>query len=215
MLGINIDTFLTFNEHVSKLCKKASQKLHAISRISSYLNKNKLRLIMNSFFSSQFGYCPLVWMFHNRRYDNKINCLHEQMLRIVYKDYKSSFAELLSEDKSLTVHHRNVQKQAIEMYKVKNELCPKIMLDLFKEVTHSYNLRNSLICGSYKIKTVRYGTETITYIGPKIWSIIPDKIRESASLETFSQKIKLRKPNSCPCRICKKYIANVGFVNLS
>ena len=145
LLGINIDTFLTFNEHVSKLCKKASQKLHAISRISSYLNKNKLRLIMNAFFSSQFGYCPLVWMFHNRRYNNKINCLHEQMLGIVYKDYKSSFAELLSEDKSLTVHHRNVQKQAIEMYKVKNELCPKVMLDLFEEVTHSYNLRNSLI----------------------------------------------------------------------
>ena len=58
------------------------------------------------------------------------------MLRIVYKDYKSSSAELFSEDKSLTVHHRNVQKLAIEMYKVKNELCPKIMLDLFKEVTH-------------------------------------------------------------------------------
>ena len=137
------------------------------------------------------------------------------MLRIVYKNYKSSFAELLSENKSLTVHHRNVQRLAIEIYKVKNELCPKIMLDLFKEVTHSYNLRNSLICGSYNIKTVRYGTETITYLGPKLWSVILDEIRESASLETFRQKIKLWKPNSCPCRICKKYIANVDFVNLS
>ena len=59
---------------------------------------------------------PYVWMFHNRRYSNKINCLHERMLRIVYKDCKSSFAERLSEDKSFTVHHRNVQKLAIEMY---------------------------------------------------------------------------------------------------
>ena len=137
------------------------------------------------------------------------------MLRIVYKDYKSFFAGLLSEHKSLTVHHRNVQKLAIEMHKVKNEICPKNMLHLFKEVTHPYNLRNSLICGFYKIKTVRYGTETITYRGPKIWSIIPDEIRESASLETFRQNIKLWKPNNCPCRICKKYIANVDFVNLS
>ena len=194
MLGINIDNFLTFNKHVSKLCKKASQKLHAIARISSYLNKNKLRLIMNAFFSFQFGYCPLVWMFHNRRYNNKINCLHEKMLRIVYKDYKSSFAELISENKSFTVHHRNVQKLTIKMHKLKNELCPKIMLDLFKEGTHPFHLRNSLICDSYKIKTVRDGTETITYLGPKIWSIIPDKIRESVSLETFRQKIKLWKP---------------------
>ena len=101
------------------------------------------------------------------------------------------------------------------MYKVKNELCPKIILDLSKELAHPYNLRNGLIYGSYKIKSVRYGTETITYLGPKIQLIIPDEIRESASLETFRQKMKLWKPDSCPCRICKKYIANVGFVNLS
>ena len=62
------------------------------------------------------------------------------------------------------------------------------MLDLFKEVTHPYNLRNGLICGSYKIKTVRFGTETITYLGPKIWSIIPHEIRESASLELSGEK---------------------------
>ena len=58
LLGINIDHFLTFNEHVSKLCKKASQKLHAIAHISSYLNKNKLRLIMNGFF------CPSLDIVH-------------------------------------------------------------------------------------------------------------------------------------------------------
>ena len=74
------------------------------------------------------------------------------------------------------------------MYKVKNvknELSQKIMLYLFKKVTHSCKLRNGLICGSCEIKTVRYGTETITYLGLKIWSIISDEIRESASLETF------------------------------
>ena len=102
------NTFLNY-------AKKASQKLHAIARISSYLNKNKLRLIMNTFFSSQFGYCPLVWMFHSIRHNNNINRLHERMLRIVYQDYKSSFAEPLSEEKSFTVHHKNVQKLAIEM----------------------------------------------------------------------------------------------------
>ena len=137
------------------------------------------------------------------------------MLRIVYEDHKSSFAKLLSADKSFNVHRKDVQKLAFEMYEGKNESCPKIMLDLFKEVTHPYNLRNGLICGSYKIKTVPSGTETITYLGRKIWSIISDKIRKSASLETFCQKIKLWKPDSCPCRICKNYIENVGFVDLS
>ena len=63
------------------------------------------------------------------------------------------------------------------MYIVENELCPKILLDLFKEVTHPFNLRNGLICGSYKIKTVLHDSETITYLGPKIWSIVSDEIR--------------------------------------
>ena len=75
------------------------------------------------------------------------------MLRTVYKDSKSSFAELLSEDKSFIVRHENVQTLS-EIYEVKNELCPKIILDLFKEVTYPYKLRNSLKCSIYKINTV-------------------------------------------------------------
>ena len=89
------------------------------------------------------------------------------MFRIVIY-YKSPYAEVLSEHKSFTLNHRNVQKLAMEMQVVKNEFCSKIILGLFKEVTHPYNLRNSLICGSYKIKTVSYGIEAITYFGPKI-----------------------------------------------
>ena len=77
------------------------------------------------------------------------------------------------------------------MHKIKNELCPKIMLYLFKEVTHPYNLRNGLICRSYKIKTARYGTETITPTWSKnMVNYSRDEIRESASFETFRQKIK-------------------------
>ena len=51
-LGVLIDNKLTFNEHVSKLCKKASNKLHALVRISKYMTKDKLRTIMDAFFSS-------------------------------------------------------------------------------------------------------------------------------------------------------------------
>ena len=118
LLGITISLHLT---NTLLNCKKASQKLHSIARISSYLNKNKFRLIMNAFFSSQFGYCPLAWIFnrrYDRRYSNKINRLHGRMLRIVNKDYNSSFTELFSEGKSFAVHHKNIQKLAVEMYKV-------------------------------------------------------------------------------------------------
>ena len=60
-------------------------------------------------------------MFHNRRIDHKINKLHDRVLRIVYKDHFSLFEELLSEDKSVTVHQRNLQIIATEMYKILND----------------------------------------------------------------------------------------------
>ena len=84
LLGITINNRLDFNDHVSNLCKKASQKLHALTRISSYISSDKLLLLMKAFIESQFNYCPLVWMFHNRTTNNRINRIHERTLRVSY-----------------------------------------------------------------------------------------------------------------------------------
>ena len=83
LLGITIDNELKFDDHVNQLCKKESLKLDALARIASFINISKKRIIMKSFIESQFGYCPLIWMFHGRGLDNKINRIHERALRIV------------------------------------------------------------------------------------------------------------------------------------
>ena len=77
------------------------------------------RLILNSLIASHFFYCPIVWMFHSRKLNERINHIHERALRIVYKDFNSSFQELLIEDNSLNIHHRNLQKLATEIIKLK------------------------------------------------------------------------------------------------
>ena len=78
LLGVIIDNKLPFKSHVTALCKKANQKLHALSRISSYVDKEKLRQIMKAFSLSQFNYCPLIWMFSDRQMNNRINRTHEK-----------------------------------------------------------------------------------------------------------------------------------------
>ena len=104
LLGVLIDSNLNFEKHVSNInvnvnvSKKAGNKLFALSRMSTYLGTDKLRLLMRAFVTSQFQYCPLVWMFHSRKMNNKINRLHERALRIAYKDYTSSFVSLLEKD---------------------------------------------------------------------------------------------------------------------
>ena len=98
LLGIIIDNKLTFQTHVNNLCNKVSQKLNALTRIANYINPEQRRIIMKAFITSQFSYCPLVWMFHSRRINNRINRLHERSLRLTYNDYNSSFKDLLSKE---------------------------------------------------------------------------------------------------------------------
>ena len=113
LLGVTIDSNLNFKEHILSLCKKANRKLHALSRVSKYMTLNKRRILMKYFIISQFNYCPLIWMIHNRGLNNTINHIHERALRIVYNDYSSSFEDLLHKDKSVTIHQRNLQQLAI------------------------------------------------------------------------------------------------------
>ena len=95
LLGVTLDSKLTFEQHVSNLCQKVSNKLYALSRIAHYMDQNKLRILMKSFINSQFQYCPLAWMLHSRKLNTKINKLHERALRITYRDQESSFEDLL------------------------------------------------------------------------------------------------------------------------
>ena len=62
LLGIKFDHKISLDDHISKLCKKASTKMHALSRVASYINISKRRIFINAFFKSQCSYCPLVWM---------------------------------------------------------------------------------------------------------------------------------------------------------
>ena len=101
--------------HISKLCKKASQKLHALSRISSWISTNKLRFIMNLFFGSNFEYLLLFWMFNNRSFNGGINKFQEKVLRVTYKDRTSSIHELLKKESTFTFPQRNIEKLVTEI----------------------------------------------------------------------------------------------------
>ena len=92
---------------------------------------------------------------------------------LVYKDYTSSFDKIILKDNFFRIHHRNLQKLAIEIFKVKLGLTPEIMKNVFPIIENPHDLRNKSKFKSRNVPTVRYGIETASSIARRIWSTIP------------------------------------------
>ena len=120
---------------------------------------------------------------------------------------------MLRKDGSVTIHHRNIQTLAVEMFKVKNNLSPKIIQDLFKLRNDLPNIRSSNEFCLPTPHTVKYETESLRYLGPKIWNILPNSLKKSSSLYSFKVELKKLIPHGCPCRICKIFIPDLGYID--
>ena len=72
--------------------------------------------------------------------NNQINKIHERALRQVYKDNKLTFNDLVKLDNSVAIHQRKLQILATEIFKVKINLAPEIMTEVFEINEPYYNL---------------------------------------------------------------------------
>ena len=165
ILGVTMDK-LTFKSHIKNLCKKASQKIRALSRFSNHLNDSQKSLILNSVVKSQFSYCRLVWMFCSRTSNNMINKVHESALRVLLNDNESDFETLMQINNDVCNHHRNIQAHLIEIFKIKKDFAPAIMGSILKGRTNIYNVRNFQEFETERKRTVYFVLETISYRSP-------------------------------------------------
>ena len=141
LLGVHLDSGLSFDYHIAEICKKASRKVCALARVTSGMSLSRKRTLGNVFFNYSLT-SPLIWMCHSRENNNKVNGLHERCLRIIYNDKRSSFNALLEKDGSVSIHERNIKILAAEMFKVSKNLAPPQMHEIFKlKDQPQYNLR--------------------------------------------------------------------------
>ena len=152
------------------------------------MSLNQRRTLMKTFIESQFGCCPLVWMFHGRIVNKKINPLHERALRIVYKDYISSFEDLLKRNKSVTIQHRNIQSMAIALFKVKQNLSNSMLSIIFPTRSISYNLRSQTDFIRSSASTSQYGLNSMRCFASKVWQMIPMEIKNQFLLKVSKKK---------------------------
>ena len=124
----------------------------------------------------------------------------------------SIFQELLNKDNSVSIHQRNLQVLAMEMLKIHKGLSPEILRETFVSKTSSYNFLRNDTFEKRKVHSVYHGTESLLFLGPKIWDLVPVELKQSETLHSFKLKIKNWVLFECPYRICKTYIQQVGFL---
>ena len=98
------------------------------------------------------------------------------------------------------------------MFKFLKGISPQIMAKVFKVNERNYNLRTDTSFSTNNVRTMNYGQQSISYLAPKIWNLVPEDIKESATVALFKAKIKRWVPDMCPCRLCQIYIPNLGFI---
>ena len=120
LLGIKIDHLLTFNKHITKICKKSARRLAVLKRLGHLLSiKGKIAIFL-SFIASNFNYCPLI--FCNQSNTNKLENIQNRALRFIYNNYTSSHADLLKTAGTEYLHTNRTKYMACEVFKIVNKI---------------------------------------------------------------------------------------------
>ena len=206
-LGINIENDLKFNDHISSLCKKASQQLNSLYKLNRYLTFESKNVLVNSFIYSNFNFCPLVWHITSQNSTRMIEKIQERSLRFLHNDFVSSYEELLKLSGKSTMMINRLKTLCTEIYKTLNRLNPSYMNYIFKKSRKRISLRYPNNLEVPRVNQATYGTNSLKVLGPKIWNELPEHIKSSDTLEVFKSNIKSWLGPNCNCSVCSYIFA--------
>ena len=110
-------------------------------------------------------------------------------MRLVYNDYTSSLDELLLKDNSFRIHHCNLQKLVIEIFKNKLGLAHEIMKNVFPIIENPCELINETKFKLRNAHTVRYGIETASFVAPIIGAAFQEVTKNVVLLTNLRKKL--------------------------
>ena len=190
LLGLTSDDKLSFEMHVSAICKKASGQLNALKRLSPHLTYKSRKAAVDAFILSNFNYCPLVWYCSTAREQQKIERIQQRALRRIHDDYEFDYTVLLDRSNTVTMNVKRMRALCIEIYRPLNSLSPKYMKELFKLNSPVYSSRRSQNLHVPRVNQTTFGLKSIWYEGPKIWNHLPNSFKSAENLKIFKYLIK-------------------------
>ena len=199
LLGVILDSQLSFYPHVKELCKKASAKTKALRRIRNYLTQDQANRLFDTYIMSSFNYCPLIWMFCSKQAHNLINSTHRRALCAKFNVFSAFLDELLEEYDSISIHSKNLKLLMIEVFKSLNHLSPPIMWETFDVKSSVYNLRQGSTLVVPQVKSSQ-ALSHIDFRATLAWNHLSQKIK-SGNLTEFKASIK-KQDIYCKCKHC-------------
>ena len=183
LLGINIDDRLTFSDHVSTSCKKSARQLNALARLSKYIDTRSKRILFNSFVKSNFTFSPLSWHFCGKANAMKMEKIQERALRIIYKDYESTYEDLIALGNTNTLLETRLKLLLLEVFKCVKGVNVPFLNRLFEVKDIPYSMRDSYKLVQPKRKSVKYGIRAISYLGDKLWNDLPPEYKHIVNMD--------------------------------
>ena len=189
ILGMELDQHLKFITHVDEICHQTGKQINALKRIKHHLENDSKLTIYNSYMNCNFNYCSVIWMFANKSTLDKIERTNKRALRFVTNKSHLSYNEICKKEKQLSIYKKCIKNMAIQMYKVKRGTAPDYISELFRSHNSGYEMRDNSRLVLPAFNTVRYGKNSFSYLGAKIWNSIPVTIKNSVSLSTYKSAL--------------------------
>ena len=200
LLGLEVDSKLNFDEHISKLCNKSAGQLNVLCRIRHLIGLEERKILINSFIYSNFNYCPLVWHFSSRKSINKIENIQKRALRFLLNDYSSDYKTLLKKTNKCTMEVKRLRLLALEIFKAFNENCPTFIKDYFEKNANSVSKKYDL-----KIpiqNSITFGDKSLRSLAPRVWNSLPKQVKTETSYVKFKEEIDKWFGPKCKCSLC-------------
>ena len=141
LLGITLDKNINFKRHMQNICLKTNNKTKAHLRIRKFLNLKQAQVLAEAYTSSNFRYCPIVWMFCGKMSGNLNVKTHYRTLRAIYDTQTRSYEELLHLSVKKKIYTQNLQILMVEVYKCLSNISPLFTWDYFKQKKYSLSLK--------------------------------------------------------------------------
>ena len=197
LLGIIIDEKLSFNDHIDKITKKASNYTNSLNRICHHLNNQNAGILINTFFYSCFTYCPLIWMLCSKTANNKIIKVHNRASRLKNRQNSNMID-------NQSIHSINIRYLLNEVFQSLNKNNPQFMWNIWEKKPIHHNLRNKNLVKIPRPKTETFGFRSLTFRGAILWNSLPSEIKDSTDITIFKKKIKQwNADNVCNCHLCR------------